>query len=131
MELDRTTWWVISAGVPRGVIRLKWLSANAPVADRDFMVALERFGDIAAEHDSTGLLQDLRALGRRLSPDLSRWIDEELIPRYQRQGIARWAFATGSDPSLNQSIVNGTLTRRFFATEAAATTWLAHTQRKG
>ena len=129
MELERTTWWVISADVPRGVIRLTWLSANAPVPDRDFMAALERLGDLAAERASTELLEDLRALGRQLSPDLGRWIDEELVPRYQRQCIAKWAFVTGSEPSANQSIVNGTPARRFFATEAAAKTWLARTRR--
>jgi hypothetical protein len=56
------------------------------------------------EHNFKGVLMDNRELVFTLSPEIQRWINEEIFPSFIRKGLRYGAFAVSKDIFTNISV---------------------------
>ena len=75
-----------------GVLVLTWKAATSGMAQQDVFDGMVRFGDLAIEHGATSLMVDVRAFGFRPGPTMGTFRNREIIPRYTKAGVRRFAF---------------------------------------
>jgi hypothetical protein len=110
---------------PEHLVRLKWLAGTAGMTDDDFKETLEAFADTAIQHKAKRLLIDVVEFKHRPGPEIMKWRDEVIVPKYHKAGVKKIAWvwpgaAQGNEPGGKEKIEN-----RYFETEAAALAWVA------
>jgi hypothetical protein len=92
MELERDEYGALSHDPERSVLELEWFESTASMSDDDFKRTLERLAGLAEEHGTPHVLIDVTRFAHRPSPDVGRWRDEHIIPRYNGAGVRKFAF---------------------------------------
>jgi len=78
------------------ILRFLWTEKTANMTDEDFNRALLLYADFAEKIASRGLLVDVRKFKHRPGPDIGKWRDEKIVPRYVRAGVKKLADVVGS-----------------------------------
>jgi hypothetical protein len=134
IEVARDEWGVILHHPAERTLELKWFPATQRMTDDDFKSSLELYVN-AAERllPIDRLLIDscdfLHTFG---DPDVMRWRDEQIIPRYNAAGVRKFAFLvpegspgtveSGGTPSVEGPAKFPTA---WFSTREHAEAWLA------
>jgi len=92
MELERDEFETVTYDDERGILELAWTAASANLTDRLFMDALERFGRHAEDQRARNVLIDVTRFAFQPGPQVGRWRDEKVIPKYNRAGVHKFAF---------------------------------------
>lgn len=136
VELERDDFGAVSHDPDRGVLELEWFETTASMSDDDFKRGLERLAALAEERSVPHVLIDVTRFAHRLSPDLARWREQHIIPRYNRAGVRKFAFlvpvgapgtvASGSEPAPEGS---ATFPTGYFDSRDAAYAWFSGADR--
>ena|SRR5258708_7900157 len=72
-----------------GILRFLWTEKTAHMTDGDFTRALSLYADFAAKHRASALLVDMRKFRHQPGPEMGKWRNEVLVPRYRAAGVRR------------------------------------------
>lgn len=97
VELDRNGYWTIASDSEDRMVTIVWTERTAKMTDGDFKTALELLARYAEERSDPAILVDVRKFRYAVSPDLGVWRENEIVPRYNAAGIARFAYVVGPD----------------------------------
>jgi hypothetical protein len=80
------------------LVILVWSKETASMADTDFKEGLTRTAEFAEQYRPHGLLVNVEnfKFGAAMGPELSQWRIENIIPRYNKAGLKKFAFVHGS-----------------------------------
>ena len=73
-------------------MKLVWLDASASMDDDAFRGWLVRLADGGDIHPCPLRLIDARAFGHRRGPETGAWRDANIVPRYNKQAVRKFAF---------------------------------------
>ncbi len=113
-----------------GILRFLWTEKTAHMTDGDFTRALSLYADFAAKHRASALLVDVRNFRHQPGPEMGKWRNEVLVPRYRAAGVRRFAYVTGSDAPMPPKRSSMTAAKepfetRYFHSLEEAEKWLA------
>ena len=97
MKLDRNDYWTIESDSEDKMVAIVWTEQTAKMTDGDFKTALELLARYAEERSDPAILVDVRKFRHAMSPGLGVWRENEIVPRYNAAGIARFAYVIGRD----------------------------------
>ena len=106
MELHKDRFSTIAHIPGHAAIELIWTTETAAMNNQDFKDALELFVGYAAEHSAPNLLVDLRPFRHNMTPELGKWRDEVIAPKYNAAGVKKFAYLIGSVDSANRPSQN-------------------------
>ena len=87
-------------------------------------ITLETFAESALQHRAQRLLIDVCEFKLRPSAEVAAWRDEVTVPKYNRAGVKKIAWAwPGNTPSNNPTSEKDKFENRYFAKEAEALAW--------
>ncbi len=91
-QLHDDEWGSIIYRPDRGYSEIRWFDTTSALTKPAFQAFLTRFATIAEEHPTPGLLVDATAF--RMPPQHmdGPWRDANIIPRYNRAGVRKFAF---------------------------------------
>jgi len=96
MELERDEFGTTRLDPDSRTLELVWTDATTRMKEEQFRAALARLAGFAEEHRPQNILIDVTEFAFRPAPDMGRWRDSEIIPRYNRAGVAKFAFLVPS-----------------------------------
>ncbi len=122
-------WGKIVNHLSEGVLESRWVDATADMTTNDFNQWLTQFAtDVARLGRTLALVDAVRFRMARDKMD-GAWRDANIIPRYNRAGVQRFAFVMPSQMPLigTPPAPEGpaTFPTGYFGTRASAFTWLA------
>ena len=91
-ELFRDSFGVLTHDSERSRLDLVWLDGSAEMSDDDFKAHLSRLAEAGEMHRAKHVVVDVRAFRHQPGPGIMGWRDAEIIPRYNRAGIEKFAF---------------------------------------
>ena len=133
-EVARNQWGAILHHPDWHTLELKWFPSTRTMTDDDFKATLELHAT-QAEHlqPITYMLIDATEFFHSFAdPGVLAWRDENIIPRYNRAGVTKFAFqtqpdATGTVESGAQPAIEGraNFLTAWFRTREGAYQWLS------
>ena len=115
-------------------IELKWLEEANAMSEQQFRAAIERLAGFMERERPPNVLVDMATLEFRPAEDFEQWRQANIIPRYNKAGVTKFAFilpagATqtvegGTAPSVEGSAQFQT---GYFCTRDGALKWFATT----
>ena len=94
MELYRDEFGVIRRDEAGHVLELEWTEETARMTDEDFKAWLVRLAETGEGHPAHFMIVDTRLFRYRPGADFAEWRDQNIIPRYNRAGVTKFAFLT-------------------------------------
>lgn len=91
-ELYRDQFGVLLEDLDHRMLELKWLDDSASMTDEDFKAWLDRFSAEAEARRQPYLVINVRQFRHRPGPEVASWRDQQVIPRYNRAGVTKFAF---------------------------------------
>jgi len=91
-ELMKSNWARIAHDPENGILELIWLPSTAAMTDEDFKASLVDFVSHAERVRAPYLLIDMLQLRHRPGVEIGKWRDEQIIPRYNKAGVKKFAF---------------------------------------
>ena len=91
-EVHRDDRAIVTFTEAERILELRWLPGSADLTDADFKSAMLRYAESAEKYRPLYLLVDVTEF--RFSPgaEVAPWREQEIIPRYNRAGVAKMAF---------------------------------------
>ncbi len=108
---------------------LVWSAETARMADTDFKEGLTKTAEYAEQYKPHGLLVNVENFKFReaMGPGLSNWRIENIVPRYNKAGLKKFAFVHGSGFPEKSDDGERTAAEQFltkhFASEEHAAQW--------
>ena len=90
MKVAENEYYVMS--VDDGILNFGWLPATKGIDTDAFKDALRVYAGKAVEHRVKACRVDLRNFHGRPSAEIEPWRRREIIPQYNRAGVARFAY---------------------------------------
>jgi hypothetical protein len=112
-------------------LTLLWSPETARMTEADFKEGLTKTAEYAERYKIRGLLVDVEKFqfGKAMGPELSKWRTENIVPRYNKAGLKKFAFVHGKDfPEKGGDGERGASEEFFtkhFASEQHARHWLS------
>ena len=125
-EVARNEWGIILQQTPE-LLELKWLASTATMTDGGFMATLCLFASEAEKARARSLLIDATEFRHRFGPDVMRWRDDHIIPRYGGAGVRKFAFQMPAEfPNAGKEEREGSAVfpTKWFVDRQAALDWL-------
>jgi len=125
-EVANNEWGIILQHGP-DLLELKWLTPTATMADGGFMATLCLFVSEAERVKPRCLFIDATEFRHRFGPDVMRWRDDHIIPRYGGAGVRKFAFQIPAGfPKAGTEEREGSaiFPTRWFVDRQAALDWL-------
>jgi hypothetical protein len=92
MEVFGTPLYTFDYDASRRILRLTWKPETKDMNLYDFQEALHNFAGFAFDHETRGMLVDVREFRYRPSPELENWRDRVISPRYVKAGLKKFAY---------------------------------------
>jgi hypothetical protein len=73
-------------------LELKWLPSTASASDADVKTTMEAFADESLNRRPHTLVVDTTEFRHAWGEGIMAWRDEQIIPRYNEAGVAKFAF---------------------------------------
>lgn len=117
-------------------IELLWLKEANAMSEQQFRAAIERLAGFMEHDRPPNVLVDMSTLEFRPAADFEQWRQANIIPRYNKAGVTKFAFIL--PPSVTQTVENGTAPAAegpaqfetgYFSTRDGALSWFR--QREG
>jgi len=127
-SLETTDFMNVSLDDTHRIQRLSWLPATEKMDTDGFQQNMLRFAELAEQHRPVGLLVDVREFRHRPAADTG-FRREQVVPRYNRGGVRRFAFLLpegASAPATEPAAPDGgpAYETRWFTNEPLAVNWL-------
>src|SRR5260221_9846520 len=74
------------------ILKFLWSEQTASMTDEDFKRALSLYADFAEKYAACGLLVDVRNFKHRPGPDIGKWRDATIVPKYVSAGAKKFAY---------------------------------------
>jgi hypothetical protein len=128
MEIARHAFYVFELEESESLISLTWTERTADMTDADFKDALLQFANQVVNHRIRRCLIDVRNFGHTMSDTVDSWRIAEIIPRYRKAGVEKFAFVVpgGADAAAVTKPGEPFLTR-FCGSLESARAWLLGT----
>jgi len=110
-----------------GILTLTWLEKTSEMKNHDVQFTNLTFAKSAVSHQVRKLLVNVEKFGHTFSSGLARWRHEEIIPRYHKADVDKFAFAHGpkyTETAEGYRMEGENFTSRHLASEEDARTWL-------
>ena len=131
-EIGRNLWGVILHHEDWRTLELRWLPVD--MSDADFKETITLFAELGEQHHPRWMIIDATEFHHEFGQGVMEWRDENIIPRYARAGVKKFAFLVkqgfpGTVESGAQPVVDGSATfpTGWFATRERAYQCLAET----
>ena len=89
------TFMSVTLNLAPRVLTLTWLPATESMDTGGFKECLLGFAKAAEHHRPRAIIIDVRAFKHTPAAEVAPWRDQEVIPRYNRGGVQRFAFVHG------------------------------------
>jgi hypothetical protein len=86
-------------------LELKWLPSTANASEADLRATMMLFADEAISRKPDTLIVDTTEFSHQWAEGMMEWRNAEIIPRYNRAGVAKFAFIAPGYPG--QTVENG------------------------
>ena len=91
-EVYRDRFGVLIEDKQRSILELQWLDTSREMSEEEFKAWLSRFAAQAEKSRPSFLLIDVRRFGHRPGEDFASWRDQQIVPRYNRAGVTKFAM---------------------------------------
>jgi len=132
VEVTSNEWGVILEHRRWQTVELRWLPSTRDMTDEGFKASLELLAAAGERLRPRFMLIDATEFHHQLGDGVMAWRDENIIPRYNSAGVAKFAFlvppgASGTVESGGAPVVEGhaTFPTAWFSTRDRAYRWLA------
>ena len=127
MELEEGKYWSMTFDPKSNVVQLIWTAQTDAMTDEDFKDGVARFTGYAEQHHAKGLFVDVRAFGHQMTPELGKWRQDEIVPRYNVAGVLRFAYVLppGAPAAGPEQYEGEDFATAYFGSADAASEWLA------
>jgi hypothetical protein len=127
--IETTEFMTVNLDDTHRIQRLSWLPATEKMDTAGFQRDMLRFAELAEQHKPVGLLVDVRAFHHKPAAETGPWRREQIVPRYNRGGVRRFAFLLpegASTPAIEPAAPDGgpAYETRWFTNEPMAVNWL-------
>lgn len=92
MELERDEFGSVTLDPDTQVLELRWSAATAQMTDEQFMASMDRFAGYATEHPGSNLVIDVTQFAHHPGPEVGKWREENIVPRYNSAAVRKFAF---------------------------------------
>ncbi|WNJ20320.1 hypothetical protein [Pontibacter sp. G13] len=110
------------------ILELVWKPTTQDLVAEEFQAALHNFAGFGATYGVSSMLQDMRDFMDYLPPELLRWRDIVVSPRYRQFGLQKMAFLYPPEMAPknmgNAPIQIRGYAEEFFDVYESATDWL-------
>jgi|SRR5579872_1910647 len=126
MELQQHEYYIHLFDPKDRILTFIWTKRTAAMTDEDFKNGLVAYAKFAEVHKPLGLLINGTEFHFRPSEGLGDWRAKEIIPRYNRGGVKKFAFLNENFSELPPEERNPgeDFVTRYFNSERAAYEWL-------
>ena len=74
------------------ILLFTWKETTAGMTGEDFQEALHNYAGFGAEHKVPAMLVDVRQFRYQMTPELGKWRDEVISPRYASFGLQKFGY---------------------------------------
>ena len=104
-EVGRNSWASILHYPAWHTLELRWLPSTSEMTDQGFRDTLALHAGEGERYKPALMLIDTSEFDHRLAPESLRWRDEEIVPRYNRAGVKKFAFI--ASPQWAETVESG------------------------